>query len=161
MYHSIAPINEDDLDEVVALIQEFADFEDLSAYCEVTAERLRGAIFGENRFLEGLVARDGDTPIGYCLFFPNFSSFRGQRGFYLDDIYVTAPHRGSGLGQAMVREVAAIAAGRGYERIDFLVLDWNEPALAFYKKLGAVADPAERHLKFTDEAFSRLASKDD
>ena len=161
MSYSISPISDTDLQDVVALVHEFAEFEDLSAYCEVTVERLRGAMFGETPFLEGLVARDGNTAIGYCLYFPNFSSFRGQCGFYLDDIYVTAAHRGSGVGNAMLKEVAATAARRGYERIDFLVLDWNEPAHAFYKKLGAVADPAERHFKFTDEAFSRLASKND
>ena len=158
MPYSIGPISEPDLKDVVALIREFAEFEDLLAHCEVTVERLRTAMFGSSRVVEGLIARDADEPVGYCLFFPNFSSFRGHRGLYLDDIYVTASHRGAGLGEAMLREVARKAAERGFERIDFLVLDWNEPAMAFYKKLGAVEDPSERHLKFTDEAFGRLAS---
>lgn len=101
---------------------------------------------------------DGDTAIGYALFFPNFSSFRGQCGFYLDDIYVNAEYRGKGVGKLMLKQIARRAKDRGFERIDFLVLDWNTPASGFYQKLGAVRDSDERHFKFTDQAFERLAS---
>ena len=147
-----------DVGAVLDLIREFAAFEDLSQYCEVDEERLATAMFGETGVVEGLVALAGRESIGYTLFFPNFSSFRGQRGFYLDDIYVKQEYRGQAVGERMLREVARMADERGFERIDFLVLDWNRPAIAFYDKLGAVPDPDERHYKFVDEAFRRLSS---
>lgn len=147
-----------DIPAVVALIREFADFEQLSKYCEVTEERLREALFGDDAVVEGLVALDRERIVGYALFFPNFWSFRGQRGFYLDDIYVAADYRGQRVGEAMLRRIAGIAASRGFERIDFMVLDWNKKAADFYSNLGAVRDDDERHFKFTDDAFRRLLS---
>jgi len=148
----------DDLTAIVRLIREFAEFEDLSAYCEVTEQRLGAALFGENAVVEGLVALEGGAIIGYALFFPNFSSFRGQRGYYLDDIYITGKYRGTGVGKAILKEIARLADARGYERIDLLVLDWNTKAADFYLSLGATRDNGERHFKFTDDAFRRLAS---
>lgn len=156
---SIAAIRPDDLETVLSLIREFALFEELSDVCEVTVERLREAMFGNGAVVEGLLAFDGERAVGYALFFPNFSSFRGQRGLYLDDIFITSLYRGKGVGEAILKELARLAASRGLERIDFLVLDWNKPALGFYEKLGAVRDAEERHYKFTDEAFQRLATE--
>ena len=158
MQLSIRTVTPDDLPAVVELIREFAAFENLSDWCAVTEERLRAAMFGETAVAEGLVASDGEGPIGYAIFYPNFASFRGQQGLYLEDIYVNNAYRGRGVGEAMIRELARIAAARGYERIDFLVLDWNTPAVNFYKKLGAVRDEDERHFKFTDEAFKAFIS---
>jgi len=146
-----------DVSDVIALIREFAAFEDLSDFCEVTEQTLTEAIFGEKAVADGLIARDSETPIGYAIFYPNFASFRGQRGLYLEDIYVQDKYRGQGVGEAMIREVARIGASRGFERLDLLVLDWNAPALKFYEKLGAVRDDNERHFKFTDAAFRSLS----
>ena len=154
---AIAPA---DVPSVVALLREFAAFEDLLDHCEVTEERLSAAMFDEKTVVEGLIAFDGEEAIGYAIFFPNFASFRGQRGIYLEDIYVNDRYRGKGVGEAMIREVARIAASQGFERIDFLVLDWNTPALKFYEKLGALRDDEERHFKFTDDAFRRLSGPD-
>lgn len=153
----IRKIKPEDLASVVALLHEFAAFEDLSQYCEVTEERLQAAMFGDGAAVEGLIALDGERAVGYALFFPNFSSFRGQRGLYLEDLYINAEYRGSGLGKSMLREIARIAASKGCERIDFLVLDWNTTAIKFYESLGAIRDNDERHFKFTDEAFVKLA----
>ena len=119
--------------------------------------RSRAALFSEAATAEALVASVGEALVGYAFFYPTFSSFRGQRGFYLEDIYVTAAHRGSGVGHKLLRHLARTGAERGYERIDFLVLDWNTPAIGFYKKLGAVIDESERHFKFVDSAFKQLA----
>lgn len=154
----IRRIEPDDVSAVVALIREFAEFEHLSQYCEVTEERLREALFGNGPVAEGLVAVDEECIIGYALYFPNFSSFRGQRGLYLDDIYVMTAYRRRGIGELMLKKLAGIATSRGFERIDFLVLDWNKKAADFYLKLGAVRDDEERHFKFTDDAFRHLAS---
>lgn len=155
---SIRNIRPEDLVAVISLMREFAAFENLSDYCTATEERLHAAMFGNNAVVEGLIAFDGETPIGYALFYPNFPSFRGQLGLYLEDIYIKAEYRRSALGHAMLKEIARIAASRGYDRIDFQVLDWNTSAITFYEKLGAVRDDDERHFKFTDSAFDELAS---
>jgi ribosomal protein S18 acetylase RimI-like enzyme len=151
---AIAPA---DVLSVVGLLREFAAFEELSDFCEVTDQSLNAAMFGKDAVAEGLIALDGDAAIGYAIFYPNFASFRGQRGLYLEDIYVNDQYRGKGVGEAMIREIARIAAARGFERMDFLVLDWNTPALKFYEKLGAIRDDKERHFKFTDDAFRLLS----
>ena len=143
---------------VLALLGEFAEYENLTKHLEVTEKRIEAAFFDEGSTVEGLVARSGSDLIGYAFFFPNFASFRGQRGFYLEDIYVTEHARGKGVGEALLRELARLAESRGYERVDFLVLDWNESAIRFYKKLGAEMDHSERHFKFTDRAFRDLAT---
>jgi ribosomal protein S18 acetylase RimI-like enzyme len=147
-----------DVPDVIALVREFAAFENLSDFCEVTEESLSAAMFGDSAVTQGLIALDGEQAIGYAIFYPNFASFRGQRGFYLEDIYINNAYRGKGVGEAMIREIARLASARGFERIDFLVLDWNTPAVMFYQKLGALRDEDERHFKFTDSAFKKLLS---
>lgn len=137
---------------------EFAAFEGLSQFCEVTVERLHAAMFGPGAFVEGLLAHEGDRHAGYALYYPSFSSFRGHLGLYLEDIYIKSEFRSQGLGHAMLVEIAKIASSRGFERIDLTVLESNEPAIAFYKKHGATLDGDGRHCKFTDEAFRALAS---
>lgn len=146
-----------DLPHLVELLREFAEFEYLIEYHEVTEERLFAAMFDSNAVVEGLMAFDENLPIGYALYYPSFSSFRGQRGLYLEDIYINERYRGHGIGERVIRKIARIGAERGCERLDFLVLGWNEAALKFYERLGAVRDEGERHLKFADEAFRRLA----
>ena len=146
-----------DVPAVLGLLREFAEYEDLTQYLEVTAERIETAFFAEGATVEGLVAIADGRTVGYAFFFPNFASFRGQRGFYLEDIYVTESCRGKRVGESMLRELARLARARGYERIDFVVLDWNTTAIEFYKRHGAEMDDSERHFKFTDEAFRRLA----
>ena len=154
----IRKIRPEDIPSVLALVHEFAVYEDLSSYCTVTEERLRSAMFGTDPVVEGLIVFDGETAVGYALYYPNFSSFRGERGFHLDDIYVSSEYRGKGFGKTMLREIVRDAASRGFERIDFHVLDWNAPAVEFYKKLGAVSNNEETHFKFAGEAFDRLAA---
>lgn len=151
-------IGESDLSSVVDLLKEFAEYEELSEYCEITVERLRLAMFSADSNVEGLITLDGETPIAYALFFPSFASFRGQRGLYLEDIYIKPDYRRDNLGERMLRTIAATAVARGFERIDFNVLLWNTPAVNFYEKFGAVRNDDERHFKFDDEAFKRLAS---
>jgi ribosomal protein S18 acetylase RimI-like enzyme len=144
--------------QIIALIREFAEYENLSDFCEVTEERLRAALFGETKVAEAIVVLEDQTPIGYAIFYPNFASFRGQRGMYLEDIFIKPEFRGRGVGEMMLRHIAKLAQARGFERIDFLVLDWNTTAVKFYERLGARRDDEEQHFKFTDEAFKNLAS---
>jgi len=140
------------------MLREFAEFEKLSALCEVTEENLREAIFGERAFVEALIAFDGEAPVAYAIFYPCFSSFRGQRGIYLEDIYVKPSYQNRGIGEMLIREIASHAKTSGAVRMDFQVLDWNENAIRFYKKLGAEIDETERHFKFTGDAFQKLAN---
>lgn len=147
-----------DIAGVLELLDEFAEYEKLSEYCTATAERFHNALFGVDAIVNGLVAHSGDVLAGYALFYPSFSSFRGERGMYLEDIYLKPEFRGGGSGKAMLQEIARIAANRGFERIDFQVLDWNTLAIEFYKKLGAVSNDNETHFKFSGDAFAALVS---
>jgi ribosomal protein S18 acetylase RimI-like enzyme len=139
------------------MMHDFAEFEKLLDSFKVTELSLASAMFGPAGFVECLIVEEGESPVGYMLFYPCFASFSGQMGLYLEDIYVKPSHRGQGVGEAMLRRLAQTARERACERIDFQVLDWNTPAIRFYEKLGAVRNDDERHFKFSGEAFERLA----
>ena len=143
---------------IVRLMRDFAEYEDLGDYCEITEERLHEVMFGEQAFVEGLVAFHNEEPIAYAMFYPYFASFRGQCGYYLEDIFIAEDFRRNGLGEAMIKIVAKLARQRGFERIDFQVLEWNTPAVKFYEKLGAMRDDSERHFKFIDGSFRSLVA---
>jgi len=149
----------DDLPEIIRMIRDFAEFERLQEYLQVTEEKLARSMFAPGAFVDGLIAEDEHRrAIGYAIFYPNFATFSGQIGMYLEDLYVDRESRGRGAGKTLLREVARLAARRGCERIDFQVLDWNETAISFYKKLGAVASRGETHFKFSGDAFRRLVN---
>lgn len=155
----IAATTENDVPHVLRMIRDFAAFENLSEYCEVTEEKLYAAMFSANSCVESLIAfNHKNEAIGYALFYENFASFRGQRGVYLEDLYVAPEARNAGVGLMLIKHLAQITTARGAERIDFLVLDWNETAIKFYQKLGAEIDEAERHFKFVGASFESLAN---
>lgn len=145
-----------DVPKIVSLLADFAAFENLSEYLTITEDDLREAMFGEGSFVEGLICDLNGETAGFAIFYPRFSSFRGQRGYYLEDIYVDSAYRGRGFGEALLSEIARKGKARGFERIDFQVLEWNFAAIEFYKSLGAVIEDEDKHLKFVDEAFERL-----
>lgn len=150
----------DEVPAIVRLMRDFAEYENLAEYCEITEQRLFEVMFGKEAFVEGLLAFHEQVPVAYAMFYPYFASFRGQCGYYLEDIFVAEDFRRNGLGEAMVKIVAQLAKHRGFERIDFQVLEWNSPAVKFYEKLGAVRDDSERHFKFIDSSFNSLISDD-
>lgn len=154
----ISKIEENHVAAVVSMMREFAEYEGLSEYCTVTEARLSTAMFGKDPIVEGLIASVDDVAIAYALYYPSFSSFRGERSLFLEDIYIREEYRRHNLGETMLREIAGIAKMRGCERIDFMVLDSNTPAVNFYLKHGAERNSDERHFKFAGEAFQRLAS---
>lgn len=158
MRFEIRKVLPEDTPTVVDLLREFAEYENLSHYCEITEERLADAVFGKDAIVDCLVALDDGKLIAYAIFYQNFSSFRGQKGMFLEDIFIKAEYRGHGLGVEMLKEIAKLARQKGCERIDFIVLDWNAPAIKFYEKHGAIRDEQERHFKFVDGAFDKLAS---
>ncbi len=145
-----------DVPAIAILIREFAEFEKLSDWCEVTEDDLHEAIFGKRSFVQALVAMAGDRYAGYALFFPVFKSFRGERSVFLEDLYVTPDLRGNGLGFVMLREVAKYAEGQGFARLDWQALKWNEQAINFYKNLGAESDDENFDFRLRGAAFVRL-----
>ncbi|MFN2412832.1 MAG: N-acetyltransferase family protein [Pyrinomonadaceae bacterium] len=149
----------DDLAEIVEMLREFAAFEKLEEYCTVTEKRLETAAFGPDAIIEVIVAKQGNRTIGYAIYYPNFTSFGGLSGYYLEDLYVREGVRGRGIGESLLREVARAALARGFERIDFEVLKWNEKAIHFYERLGAESNEDNRHFKFAGIAFDRLGSE--
>lgn len=158
MNYSIEKAKEENIPQIIALMREFADYENLSDYVEITEERLKIALFGAGKVAGAILAFEGDAPIGYAVFYPNFATFRGQRGLYLEDIFIKKEFRGRGVSEMILKYLAKSAKERGFERIDFQVLEWNTPAIKFYEKLGAHRDNEECHFKFTDEAFQNLAA---
>ena len=159
MDYTIRAVTEQDLLAILELMREFAEYEKLASFLEVTETKLRAAMFGNNAFVEGLIALDNSDHAGYAIFYPCFSTFRGQRGIFLEDLYVSERYRGTGLGGLMLRKIAGLASSRGFERIDFHVLDWNDSAIGFYQKLGATHANDERYFKFTDDTFAKLAAE--
>jgi GNAT superfamily N-acetyltransferase len=150
----------EEIPAIVRMMRDFAEFENLGDYCEITEDRLFNVMFGDDAFVEGLVAFHDSEPVAYAMFYPYFASFRGQCGYYLEDIFIADDYRRNGLGEAMVRIIARLARQRGFERIDFQVLEWNTPAVKFYEKLGAIRDDSERHFKFIDSSFTSLVNGD-
>jgi GNAT superfamily N-acetyltransferase len=153
----IAPARADDVADIAAMIRALADYERLSHLCVVTEETLRDALFAPDAAAEVLLARDAGAPAGFALFFPTFSTFLGRRGMWLEDLFVYPAFRGRGIGGALLRAVAAIAAERRCGRFEWAVLDWNTPAIAFYASLGATVMPDWRIARLVGPALSRLA----
>lgn len=122
---------------LLELFGELAAYENLEHELRGTEEQLSEALFGERPAAEALIAERGDETAGYALFFSTFSSFLASQGVWLEDLFVRPPHRGAGVGKALLAAVAASVRDRGGERLEWAALDWNELALGFYRSLGA------------------------
>jgi GNAT superfamily N-acetyltransferase len=127
-----------DVAEIRAMIRELAEYERAVEQVRTTEEQLREALFGEHPAAFALIAEDDETgeAVGYALWFPRFSTWTGTRGMHLEDLYVRPRARGGGYGKALLACLAAICEQNGYERFEWWVLAWNEPAIDFYKSLG-------------------------
>lgn len=136
----IRPAAEPDVPAIVALIHALAEYEKAGPGAVTLSEDLlHEALFGARPPVEGLVATAGAEIAGYALYFHNFSSWRGRRGLYLEDLFVRPELRGRGIGKALIAELTKIARERGCARLEWIVVDWNQPAIDFYKSLGAEA----------------------
>jgi GNAT superfamily N-acetyltransferase len=124
---------------IAAMIRELAEYEHLTQEVVLDEGLLREHLFGERRYAEVLVAETGGDVVGFALFFHNYSTFLGKPGIYLEDLYVRPAYRKHGYGKAMLKGVARLAVERGCGRLEWSVLDWNEPSIAFYQSLGARA----------------------
>jgi GNAT superfamily N-acetyltransferase len=128
-----------DVPVLLQLIRGLAEYEKLSDEVSATADGLHAALFGPRPVAEAILARLGDTAVGFAVFFHNFSTFVGRPGIYLEDLFVLPEHRGKGIGKALLLHVAALANKRNCGRFEWAVLDWNKPAIEFYRGLGARA----------------------
>jgi GNAT superfamily N-acetyltransferase len=155
----IAPANESDVPIILSFIRKLAEYEKLSHLVVASEADVREHVFGANPVAEVLLAFWDQEPVGFALYFRNFSTFLGQPGIYLEDLFVDPPHRGKGIGKALLARLAKIAAERGYGRLDWAVLDWNAPSIEFYRSLGAVPLDAWTGYRLTGEALDRLAGK--
>jgi len=147
-----------DLPAIVGLIRELAEFEQLTHLVQVTPQSLAPHLFGPRPAAEAIVAQADNSVVGFALFFTNFSTFLGQPGLYLEDLYVQPAHRGTGLGKAMLRHLGALAVARGCGRFEWSVLDWNAHAIAIYQRMGASLLPDWRICRVTGEALAAFAA---
>lgn len=153
----LRPAHPRDLEAIVGLIRDLADFERLTHLLEVTPESLRPHLFGAKPAAEAWVAESGGAVVAFALFFTNFSTFLGRPGLYLEDLYVQPAHRGRGIGTAFLQRLAALAVERGCGRFEWSVLDWNVNAIGFYEKMGATVMPDWRICRVTGTALQALA----
>jgi GNAT superfamily N-acetyltransferase len=150
---------EQDVPAILGFIRELADYEKLSDQCVATESLLRQNLFGPHRAAEMLLGSLDGAPVGFALFFATFSTFVGKPGIYLEDLYVQPHARGQGVGKAMLKAVARIAAQRNCGRLEWSVLDWNEPSIGFYKKLGAVPMDDWTVYRVAGDTLNQLAAE--
>ncbi len=146
-----------DVPAIVGLINELAAFEALSHLVKITPQSLQTHLFGARPVAEAVVVHSGSKVIAFALFFTNFSTFLGQPGLYLEDLYVQPAHRRLGVGRALLQHLAALAVQREYGRFEWSVLDWNQNAIAFYARQGATLLPDWRICRVTGAALQALA----
>ncbi|MQA10344.1 MAG: GNAT family N-acetyltransferase [Pseudonocardiaceae bacterium] len=152
----IRRVRPSDVDTVVKLVHELADYERAPDECHLIGEQLHAALFCEQPALFGHVAEVDAQVVGFTLWFLNYSTWRGVHGIYLEDLYVRPEHRGSGLGKALLAALAEECVRRGYQRLEWWVLKWN-PAVEVYKSLGAIPMDEWTVFRLTGDALSSLA----
>lgn len=150
---------EGDVPLILRLIRALAEYERLSAECEATEAALRETLFGATRRAEVCLAEWAGQPVGFALFFHNYSTFLAKPGLYLEDLFVVPEHRGKGIGKALLLRLARLAKERGCGRFEWSVLDWNAPSIGFYRSLGAVPMNDWTIMRVTGEVLDRLASQ--
>ncbi len=153
----IAPAAESDVSLILKFIRDLAEYEKLSHQVVATEEHIREHVFGPNPVAEVLLAYWQGVPVGIALYFRNFSTFLGQAGIYLEDLFVEPAYRGKGIGKALLIRLAEIAVERGYGRLEWSVLDWNTPSIEFYRSLGALPMDEWTRYRLTGEPLTRLA----
>ncbi len=155
----IRSASETDIAVILDLIRQLAEYEQLAHEMAATEERLRETLFGSKPAAEVLLADNDLECAGFAVFFATYSTFLAQPGIYLEDLYVRPHARGKGVGSALLQRLAEIAVERGCGRIEWGVLDWNEPSIQFYKRLGAAPLNDWTKYRLTGKALDRLAFK--
>ncbi|POX65165.1 GNAT family N-acetyltransferase [Streptomyces sp. Ru62] len=150
----------DDVPVIHTMVRELAEYEKAPEEARASEDQLREALFGERpaAFAHMAVDEASGEPVGFALWFLNFSTWRGVHGIYLEDLYVRPEARGGGHGRALLAELARICVERGYERLEWSVLNWNRPAIGFYEALGARPQDEWTVYRLTDESLTALGS---
>jgi len=152
---TIEPARPEEVGLVLAFIREIAEYEKLASAVVTDEATLRESLFGERPAAEAVIGRHHGEPVGFAVYCHNFSTFLGRRGMYLEDLFVRPAERGKGFGLALFRHVARLAAARGCPRMEWSVLDWNTPAIRFYRALGAEAMDEWTVFRLTGEALRK------
>lgn len=155
---AIRPATVDDVPAVLAMIRELAEFERSLPEVQTTEQSLRAALFAEAPAVFCHLAEDHGEPVGFALWFVNFSTWVGKHGIYLDDLYVRPHARSGGIGRRLLATLAAICVERGYDRLDWWVLDWNVDAIRFYRAIGAVAMDEWTVQRLAGDALRKMAA---
>ena len=155
----IVAATERDIPLIMKFIRGLAEYEKLSDQMVATGDDLREALFGARPVAEVLLAYWGDEPAGFALYLRNFSTFLGQTGIYLEDLFVEPALRGKGIGKALLIRLAQITRERGYGRLEWAVLDWNRPAIDFYRSLGAEAMHEWTVFRLAGDSLENLAKR--
>ena len=154
----IRPAKPEDVAEIHAMVRELADYEKSLDQAKATPRQLHEALFGERPAVFAHIAEDdGGRGLGFALWFLNYSTWTGVHGIYLEDLYVRPAARGAGYGKALLAQLARICVERGYQRLEWSVLDWNEPALAVYRSQGAVPMDGWTVHRLTGDALAAMA----
>ncbi|MBB4154935.1 GNAT superfamily N-acetyltransferase [Sphingomonas jinjuensis] len=154
---TIRPATRDDVATILRFVRELAAYEREPDAVEATEDMLAAALFGDRPAAEAAIAEIDGEAAGFALFFHNFSTWTGKPGLYLEDLYVTPAARGSGVGRALLAYLARLAIDRDCARFEWSVLDWNAPAIGFYRKLGAVGMEEWTVQRLTGDALVKLA----
>jgi len=154
----IRPAKPEDVAEIHAMVRELADYEKSLDQAKATTQQLHDALFGERPAVFAHIAEDDEGHVlGFALWFLNYSTWTGVHGIYLEDLYVRPAARGTGYGKALLAQLARICVERGYQRLEWSVLDWNEPALAVYRSQGAVPMDEWTVHRLTGDALEAMA----
>lgn len=149
-----------DIPQILTFIRALAEYETLLDACVATERTLTDTLFGERRYAEVLIADYEGKPAGFALFFHNYSTFLAKPGIYLEDLFVDPHLRGKGIGKALLTRLAKLAVERDCGRLEWSVLDWNEPSIGFYRSLGAVPMDEWTIFRLTGDALGNLAAQD-
>lgn len=142
-----------DVPVILKLIKELAEYEKLSHEVRTTEDNLISSFFGDKNYANALLAEYENKPVGIAIYFNNFSTFVGRPGIYLEDLYVQSEYRGKGIGKSLLEYLINIAKENNFGRVEWAVLDWNEPAINFYKKLGAVPMESWKIFRLTEDKY--------
>jgi len=156
----IRPATVADVPLVAAMIRELAEYEKLLHEVIATEQDLHDSLFGSGTRAEALIADVSNSPVAFALYFHNFSTFAGRRGLYIEDLYVRPDWRGRGIGKALLSHLAGLACDRGCARMEWTVLDWNQPAIDVYRSIGAVGMDQWRIQRLAGDALRTLAQRD-
>ena len=155
---TISAATREDVPQILQFIRRLAEYEHLENEVVATEALLEEWLFDKEK-AEVLIAREGETPIGFALYFHNFSTFLGRAGIYLEDLFVLEEYRGCGYGKALLRRLAQIALERGCGRLEWCCLDWNQPSIEFYRSLGALPMSDWTTYRLTGDTLSNMAKE--